>query len=122
VSAHGLDDLERGPLLTITHLPGAWPDAADAWGVALPADIPTLWFDSLETIVRRAEAGSGFALVPRQLIARELTSGALRQLPMLSAVSGPTYWFMTRRGERMQAGIKTFVRWISGRVGPASRQ
>lgn len=105
-----------GPLLAITHAREMWPEAARVWGRDLLADTPTLWFDSLETIIRRAEAGLGIALAPSALIADRLAAGALARLPGLPSVPGPTYWWMTRRSEARHSGLAAFLRWLRARL------
>lgn len=110
------DDLTRGPLLAITHMPQAWPAATAAWRLDLPKSTPFLWFDSLETIVRRAEEGMGFGLLPRQLVRNQLSTKSLVTLPSLAAVRGPTYWLMTRRGEGRERKIRAFRTWLEAVV------
>ena len=110
------DHLTRGPLLAITHMPQAWPAAAAAWSIDLPKCTPFLWFDSLETIVRRAEEGVGFGLVPRQLVRNQLATKSLVMLRSLAAVPGPTYWLMTRRGEGRERKIRAFIIWLEAEV------
>lgn len=107
-----VDDLMRGPLLAITYMPTAWPTALAAWRTGVQKGTPILWFDSLEAIVRRAEEGAGFGLVPRQLVHDQLANGSLASLPSLAAVPGPTYWLMTRRGETRERKIRAFTTWL----------
>jgi LysR family glycine cleavage system transcriptional activator len=112
ISGKDGDDLMRGPLLAITHMPGAWLAASAAWRMDLPKSTPLLWFDSLETIVRRVEEGAGFGLVPQQLVRDQLASGSLAPLSALAPVPGPTYWLMTRSGEGRERKIRIFKTWI----------
>jgi LysR family glycine cleavage system transcriptional activator len=108
--------LLQGPLLAITHLRRAWHDAANFWNIELPEDVATVWFDSLETIVRQAEAGAGIALVPSILVATQLQEGRLERVPGLSAVPGPTYWWMTRKDMMADKDIKAFKKWVLQRL------
>jgi DNA-binding transcriptional LysR family regulator len=109
-------DLRDGPLLGLTLLPKSWRNAMHHWGIK-PADAaPTLWFDSLEAILRQAVEGRGFAVVPRQLVRHHLSAGALvAPFPEFS-MAGPAYWLVTRRGGENKPRIRLFRRWLSGRI------
>ena len=112
----GPSQLRDGPLLALTLLPKSWRNAMRHWGIQPVDEAPTLWFDSLEALLRQAVEGRGFALVPRQLVRHHLTGGALvAPFPEFS-MTGPAYWLVTRRGEENKPRIRLFRRWLSGRI------
>ena len=111
-----LSDLRDGPLLGLTLLPKSWRNAMRHWGIKPADEAPTLWFDSLEAILRQAVEGRGFALVPRQLVWHHLSGGALVAPFLDFSMAGPAYWLVTRRGEENKPRIRLFRRWLSGRI------
>jgi LysR family transcriptional regulator, glycine cleavage system transcriptional activator len=108
--------LRDGPLLGLTLQPKSWRNAMRNWGIKPADEAPTLWFDSLEAILRQAVEGRGFALVPRQLVRHHLSTGALAALFPEFDMPGPAYWLVTRRGEENRPRIRLFRRWLAARI------
>lgn len=78
-------DLWTAPRLAHTTRPNAWDAFAEAWNIAvapghaIAGPVPQLAFDHFYMIREGALAGSGSALLPRFLVAEDVTSGLLVQ-------------------------------------------
>ncbi|QRF54585.1 LysR family transcriptional regulator (plasmid) [Rhizobium rosettiformans] len=109
-----LDDIERFTLLEHPQTPNCWQNMRAA--LALPADAPEprhyVRFGFYTLVIRAAIAGQGLALIPRELIVRELASGDLVNPGGLGFQSPNCYWFTRPADRTSRRALNLFHDWL----------
>lgn len=118
--AHGLAhpaDLARLPLLR-TYRAEEWAD----WFAAAGQPCPVLRgavFDSSLTLAEAAAQGTGVALLPVKLFARELQQGRLIQ-PFALELPRGAYWLTRLQSRTPSAAMQAFQQWLLKQATPGA--
>ena len=92
--------------------PNAWRDWQKASGIRLPRDCPVIRLNSSLSVARAAEKGLGAALLPSDLCASSIQSGAIVPLFDSELESGEAFYFGSNRPSRQDAQFAGFRAWI----------
>lgn len=104
-------DVLGAPLLALVSRPRAWARWLEAQGVA--ADPPrAAVFDEFATMAQAAAHGMGLALLPRDLVAGELASGALVPVFDLPVASHGAYWLVWPEARENYPPLARFRNWL----------
>jgi LysR family transcriptional regulator of beta-lactamase len=104
-------DLGR-ELLLRSYRPDDWP----LWFAAAGADLPPIRgpvFDSSWVMIEAALQGTGVALAPPAMFARELAEGALVR-PFAAEVEVGSYWLAWLKSKPPTGAMRAFGEWIKG--------
>jgi LysR family transcriptional regulator, glycine cleavage system transcriptional activator len=94
-----------------------WLDAAHIEGADTVGGYE---FDLLDLSIRAAIDGLGITIADRHMIARELASGALRQVLDVQVEGRQSYWFVVRPEQRASSTQRLFKQWLQDEVAGAS--
>jgi LysR family transcriptional regulator, glycine cleavage system transcriptional activator len=115
--------LRRTPALHVLHNDARltlWPNWLDAAGLPREHAESGIEFSTLDQAIHAALAGTGLAVVDRNMIADELRDGTLVTLSPVES-SGPYgYWLDIAAGHAGEDDVQVFAEWLRGegaRVG-----
>lgn len=100
------------PLIVHDVRPKAWQHWARSSGIRLPRRTPTIQLNSMISVARAAEQGLGAALMPAQLCAAWIESGALTPLFDHELESKEAYYLTSNRDDCDTGPVNTFRQWV----------
>ncbi|MFN8701091.1 MAG: LysR substrate-binding domain-containing protein [Rhodospirillales bacterium] len=106
-------DVLRTTLLHQTTRPNAWGDWLRCQGIETDTRLKGPRFDQFGMIAEAAVAGLGIALVPRFLVASELSNGRLVELDAKLIESDAAYWFVIPERKIGEPLVTAFSEWIA---------
>lgn len=105
-------DARNFPLLHHVHVPDAWSEFFDAYGVEVSGPLRNVQCEFYTTMIRAAISGLGLALVPRMLAAEELARGELVQ-PFSESVTGRRGYYLAVPQARFgDPAVNAFREWV----------
>lgn len=110
-------DLVREHLLR-SYRADEWTRWFEAAGVAAPMPRGAM-FDSSALMASAAAAGTGVALVPAAMFARELAAGMLVQ-PFAVTIDAGRYWLTRLLSRPESEAMGCFRRWLAGEIAAAA--
>jgi LysR family transcriptional regulator, glycine cleavage system transcriptional activator len=117
--------LPRVPTLHVLHNDTRltlWPNWLDAAGLPRELAENGIEFSTLDQAIRAARAGSGLAVVDRNMIADELDDGSLVRLSPVES-SGPYgYWLDIAPGHAGEDWVLAFAEWLRGEGARANAE
>ncbi|MDR5748454.1 LysR substrate-binding domain-containing protein [Caballeronia sp. LZ029] len=116
--------LERTPTLHVLHNDvrlTLWPNWLDAAGLPRAYAENGIEFSTLDQAIHAARAGSGLAVVDRNMIVDDLHDGALVQLSPVES-SGPYgYWLDIAPSHAGLDSVQAFAEWLRGEGAKAAQ-
>ncbi|MDU8926167.1 LysR substrate-binding domain-containing protein [Alisedimentitalea sp. MJ-SS2] len=113
--AHGMENdpgnLSQAPLLHLTSRPRAWSDWIEKAGIHKTSPLEGRYFDQHSMVISAAIASLGAAIVPVQMVARELSSGELVRLDDTEMTTGKSYYLVRQAGPASPP-IVAFETWV----------
>lgn len=105
-------DVSRLPRLQLQSRPQGWPAWFAACGVPDPGGA-SMMADQFATLIQAACSGLGAALLPRYLIAEQLSSGALLAAQVPQPVISGAYFLVWPQGQGSHAALAALRRWLT---------
>ncbi|GAA6199193.1 LysR substrate-binding domain-containing protein [Aquicoccus sp. SU-CL01552] len=113
--AHGLGadlrNLSDAPVLHLASRTNAWPDWMAQAGIDRAAPLEGRYFDQHSMVISAAIASLGAAIVPMQMVERELASGELVRLGGPEVTTGQSYYLVRPVG-RLSEPAEAFEGWV----------
>ncbi|SAL46672.1 LysR family transcriptional regulator [Caballeronia peredens] len=109
--------LARVPTLHVLHNDARltlWPNWLDAAGLSREYAANGIEFSTLDQAIHAALAGSGLAVVDRNMIADELHDGALVQLSPVESTGPYGYWLDIASSHAGEDSVQAFAEWLRG--------
>ncbi|MDR5827352.1 LysR substrate-binding domain-containing protein [Caballeronia sp. LP006] len=109
--------LERLPALHVLHNDARltlWPNWLDAASLSRGFAENGIEFSTLDQAIRAALAGTGLAVVDRNMIADELHDGTLAQLSPAESTGPYGYWLDIGPSAAAQDHVQAFAEWLRG--------
>ncbi|MCF4164105.1 LysR family transcriptional regulator [Zavarzinia compransoris] len=110
----GAGDVARATLLVQATRPRAWDDWYAAEDLTPPPGQPRLSFEQFAMVLQAAVAGLGVALVPKLLVAEELSRGELTVLFGRSVTTAQGYFLVYPSAKRALPALAAFRDWLLG--------
>jgi LysR family transcriptional regulator, glycine cleavage system transcriptional activator len=107
--------LQRLPALHVLHNDARltlWPNWLDAAGLPRELAESGIEFSTLDQAIHAALAGTGIAVVDRNMIADELRDGTLVTLSSVEAAGPYGYWLDVASAHAEEDGVKAFADWL----------
>jgi LysR family transcriptional regulator, glycine cleavage system transcriptional activator len=107
--------LRRLPALHVLHNDARltlWPDWLDAAGLPRELAEDGIEFSTLDQAIHAALAGTGLAVVDRNMIADELRDGTLVPLSPVESVGPYGYWLDIAAGHADSVSVQAFGDWL----------
>lgn len=111
-----LEDLAGGVMLEHPQTPFHWQHFAAHHHRPDLAMRHTTRFGYYTMVIRAALAGQGMALIPRELITDELSSGRFVNPGGFTYPSAYGYWFVTPPNARQSGSMNAFKAWLNGQM------
>jgi LysR family glycine cleavage system transcriptional activator len=92
--------------------PDAWRKWERAARLRLPANAPTIRFDTMSAVVRAAELGMGAALVPMRLCESRFETQRLVQLFERKVTTDSAYYLVCQHDDRETTAVRSFRKWV----------
>lgn len=113
--AHGLTpdlhELSTAPLLHLASRSNAWPDWLERVSIERDSMLEGKYFDQHSMVISAAIASLGVAIVPLQMVERELSSGELVRLEGPEMETGQSY-YLVRPAGRISDPARVFETWV----------
>ncbi|BAN27019.1 LysR substrate-binding domain-containing protein [Caballeronia insecticola] len=116
--------LARVPTLHVLHNDARltlWPNWLDAAGLSRDYAANGIEFSTLDQAIHAARAGSGLAVVDRNMIADELHDGALAQLSPVESTGPYGYWLDIAGSHAGEDSVQAFAEWLRGEGAKAAQ-
>jgi LysR family glycine cleavage system transcriptional activator len=113
-----LGNLAEVPLLHLSSRSQAWPEWFGLAGLHRSSVREGRYFDQHSMVIAAAIASLGVALVPLQMIGRELQGGDLVRLDGPVLTTGQSYYLVRPAGSRPDPG-RAFEDWVREQVAKA---
>lgn len=114
---HGPDALASVTGIYVREHADGWPDWLAGAGLTKP--LRELHVETMNVGIQSALDGLGVALAPRAIVAEHLRRGRLVAPFNHDLISRNHYWLVSRESEKDSAKVRTFTRWLRGRVQAA---
>jgi DNA-binding transcriptional LysR family regulator len=116
--------LERLPALHVLHNDTRltlWPNWLDAAGLPRAFGENGIEFSTLDQAIHAARAGSGLAVVDRNMIADELHDGALVLLSPVESIGPYGYWLDIAPSFAGSDSVQAFAEWLRSEGAKAAQ-
>jgi DNA-binding transcriptional LysR family regulator len=117
--------LARLPALHVLHNDARltlWPNWLDAAGLPRACADNGIEFSTLDQAIHAARAGTGLAVVDRNMIADELHDGSLVQLSAVESNGPYGYWLDIAWADAASDEVQAFTEWLRGEGAKAVQQ
>lgn len=111
-----------GPLLETTVTVAEWESAIKTLPLKIHTSAKIIKFDSIVTMCSAAEHGVGIALAPSWIADKMIKSGKVVALADDNFQTEFTYWYASRKDERLASVHDRFFRWLCSKVSQSGHE